>query len=1530
MDKQDFHGNEIAIIGLGGRFPGADDVASFWQNIAAGVCSIRFFTDEELLEAGVPREVLSDPSYVKAGSFIENVDLFDALFFGYSPREATIIDPQQRLFLECAWSVLEDAGYTAEGFPGSIGVFAGTARNTYLLNNLYPNPEVIETIDGFQLLMASDKDHLATRTSYKLNLRGPSITVQTSCSTSLVAIHLACQSLLSGECDLALAGGVSVKVPGKKGYFYREGDIFSPDGFCRSFDARARGTVEASGMGIVALRRLSDSLEDRDHIYAIIKGSAINNDGSLKAGYAALSMRSQTAVIGEALSLAGVDPAEISYIEAQGTGTPIGDPIEIAALNQVFTAATDKVGFCAIGSVKTNIGHTDAAAGAIGMIKTTLALKHRSLPPSLHFVEPNPAIDFAHSPFFVNTTLKEWTRNGLPRRAGVSSFGLGGTNVHMVLEEAPVFPDIEAELRSYQLLVLSAKTPTALDTASKRLAAYLSNQQEVMCLPDVAWTLQTGRAAFDYRQVLLCQDLQEAARDLQAADSPRLFRSRGEPGKPSLVFLFPGQGTQYIGMGRELYEQEEVFRRSIDQCCAILEPLLGLDLRTVFSAQATPPDFVRDLNQTWLAQPTLFVLEYALASLWMHWGIKPEAFMGHSIGEYVAACLAGVFSLKDALTLVTARGRLVQSVAPGSMLAISLPYGELVLPAGLSLAAINGAERCVVSGPANLITALERSLQERGIECRQLQTPHAFHSAMLEGILPAFADEVRRIHLAPPQIPCLSNVSGTWMTAEQAVDPHYWVQQLRQTVLFGPALEELKARTSWVLLEVGPGQTLSTLARRTLPGYLILTSLPGARDHSSAAASMLTALGRLWLAGCSVAWPHLYSHKRQRLSLPTYPFERQRYWIEAPGQSSTNEGVREPLHKKSDISNWFYVPVWKQSGSSDLLTPHSLLQQKECWLVFLDECGLGQLLVRRLEQEGQYVVTVTRHTQYSILAPNMYAINPQQRDDYKMLLSSLHAEGLFPQKIIHLWNVTSDPRMLEERGPCEYLHTLSFFSLLYLAQALGEHHVTKPIFLGVVANQIQEVTGEEGLCPEKALAIGPCKVIPAEYPNITCRCIDIVLSERDRTQQEILVDQIMTESLTDVCDTVVAYRGKYRWVQTFDLTPLHDTAGRATGLRERGVYLITGGLGGMGLTLAEYLAQRVQAKLILVGRSNFPERSEWEHWLAVHDGQDEVSRKLRKLQEIETLGAEILIASVDVTDQKQMQILAEQAYERFGVIHGIFHTAGVAERRTIHLQTLEAAAKVLAPKVTGARVLESVFGDTKLDFLILCSSIGSILANFGQISYCAANAFLNAFAYYSKSRYSTPTMAIDWDMWQEVGMAVNTPLPQKLQELRQQQLKNGILPREGITVFERLLGRRQPQFVVSTTDFHITADQHAMSDADSLQEELEHIYHSKFAHPRPLPASSYVAPRNDLEQQIAIIWQDFLGIEQVSIYDNFFELGGDSLLVIQFASYLYSDLEVNIHMQELLDTPTVASIAELIQRKQAEEDAEEDMEDDLA
>jgi non-ribosomal peptide synthase protein (TIGR01720 family) len=1515
----------IAVIGMAGRFPRAKNVDELWRLLRDGVEAISFFTDEELIAAGIDAARVREPNYVKAKGVLENVELFDASFFGFSPREAEIMDPQQRVFIECAWEALESAGYGAEKRRTSaVGLFGGVSLNSYLFN-LFSNPGLIESIGFFQTTLVNDRDYLTTRVSYELNLKGPSLNVQTGCSTSLVAVHLACQSLLDYHCDMALAGGVSITIPSKSGYLYQPGGVASPDGHCRAFDAGAQGTVNGNGVGIVVLKRVEDALADGDNILAVIRGSAINNDGSHKIGFTAPSVEGQAQVIAEAHAVADVSADSISYVETHGTGTVLGDPIEIAALTKAFRSTTEKKNFCAITSAKTNLGHLDAAAGVTGLIKTVLALKHHQIPPSLNFESPNPNIDFANSPFFVNTKLREWESDG-PRRAGLSSFGIGGTNAHLVIEEAPAV-EPSGPSRPYQLLTLSGKTTAALDEATANLAAHFKQHPE-LTIADAAYTLQVGRTDFPQRRIVVCRDAGDAVEKLESMESAATV----DQAKRSVVMMFPGQGAQYAGMGAQLYQTEKVFREYVDRCAELLRPILGVDLREVMFAEGDAQ--AERLSQTAITQPALFVIEYALAQMWMALGVRPTSMIGHSVGEYVAACLAGVFTLEDALMLVAARGRLMQSLPAGAMLAVPLSEPEVTAllekSAGetLSLATVNHPTLCVVSGATSEVDAFESELQAQGLSGRRLHTSHAFHSRMMEPILEEFTKLVRRISLRAPRLPFMSNLSGRWITETEATDARYWACHLREAVRFADGARQILQDPEAILLEVGPGRTLSGLMKQQGMGAprFVFQSLRHPHEKQADTQVFLQMLGQMWLAGVEIDWPALYAdEQRRRIPLPTYPFQRQRYWIEAqkPSESATRQHT---LGRKADMADWFYAPVWKQSVAESPLKASSDLRESS--LIFADECGLGLRLAERLKAQGQTVTIVHAANEFRKIGADEYAISPARREHYDALLKSLREDGREFDVVTHLWSVAQDSEQLISDEDFAQSQQRGFYSLLYLAQALGEQSLTrspqdseeKRVRLCVVTSNLHSVTGEETVRPEKATILGPCRVIAQEYPQVECRSIDIVMPASGLKDDSPLIEQLMDELAFGSGDAVVAYRGRRRWTQTFE--PLRKEASSdAPRLREQGVYLLTGGTGGIGLELADYLAQSVNARLVLVGRSHFPAREEWTNWIEQHGNDDSTSRKIRRIQSLEEAGAQVLVCRANVANLAEMREVVNEACARFGRIDGVIHAAGVPGGGLMQLQTAEAVNAVFEPKVAGTRVLEDLFRGEALDFIALFSSQRSILGGIGRVDYCAANAYLDAFARAQANSRETLTCSIIWDGWLEVGMSVEAALRLGLKP--EEAIDSGMLTSEGIEVFRRILGSSLAEVVVSTQDFLALVEQSKSLTAASELEKAEEVRQSQPRHARPNVQTPYVAPRNEAEQVIAAIWEQLLGIEQVGIEDNFFELGGDSVLSIQIIARAHK-AGLRLTPQQIFHHQTIAELAAVAVASQSASNVEQE------
>lgn len=1188
----------IAIIGIACRFPGADNVEEFWSNLADGVESISRIPDSLLTASGVSAETINHPNYVKAKGIITNTEKFDADFFDITPKEAALLDPQQRQFLEYAFIALENAGYDPGSHPGYIGVYAGCGLNTYFLNNIVQNNNVLKNSSAskYQLMITNGTDFLASRVSYKLNLKGPSVSVQTACSTSLVAVHMACQGLLNHDCDMALAGGVTLSYPMHLGYLYEKGMIFSPDGHNRAFDDHAEGTVPSNGLGIVVLKRIREAIADGDHIYAVIRGSAVNNDGNDKAGYTAPGLRGQAEVITLAQAVANVEPDTITYIETHGTATSVGDPIEIEALNQAFRARTAKKNFCAIGSVKNNIGHTDTAAGIAGLIKTALALKHRKIPPTLHFVTPNPHIDFANSPFYVNTTLTEWHTEALPLRAGVSSFGIGGANAHVILEEAPILEKIEMPIRPHQLWVFSAKTASALEIKLRDFLIYLSSipteQHTADHMADIAYTLALGRQAFSYRAAIICQTMDEAKQNL----------------------------------------------------------LLAIQ------------------------------------------------------GDSIAASI------------------------------------------------------------------------------------------------------------------------------EKNLSPD-------------------------VLLEVKQS----------------------------------------WLSGKQINWENFYKYeKRRRIPLPTYPFERQCHWLKS-----------EVIEVKKPVENWFYIPSWRQSQLF-LLIKDPIQKNIAGILVFLDALGLGLQIVNSLRQRGDQVIIVHQGESFLHHDEFTFTLNPQKGEDYQSLFLNLAQNGKTPTLIIHCWSLTSS-----DAKTTEFLNAQTFragqhlgcYSVTYALQAIiKQFPVDQNTRLLVVTNHLHKILAEDIIMAEKATLWGPCQSIKLEYPMIHCQCIDTVVPAGGCFQKKLVVEQLLQEIDQPSSDYQIAYRGNQRWV--YDISPvlLPKLGENATQLREQGVYLIIGGLGKIGLLIAEYLARVVKAKLILVGRSDFPERKYWENLLKTHP-KGEVSEKIQALLAIELTGAELLIVKADIGDLAQTQHIFKKIYGRFGVLNGIIHSAASLDLsampsiNTIRPDTFEDHFK---SKVYGTLHLATLLSQQveEVDFCLLMSSLSSLLGS--SAAYAAANAFMDTFSFLQRDKKKTSWVSVNWDGW-----ALNhSGLIHEGNSFRHQLW---IDAEEGMTALQKLLSYQLgSQVFVSTHNLHDRIKK-------SLPQQNKNILIKKLSAPvkkhQCISSQAFVAPNNLMEHELVSIWQNHLGINKISMSDNFFDIGGDSLVAVQLISEIRTKFQVPLSPHDLLQKPTITSLA---------------------
>lgn len=1322
----------IAIVGMAGRFPSARSVSQLWNLLVNERIGTRWFTDEEMLANGVSPRELADPNYVRAANYLPDMECFDAGFFGFSPREASILDPQHRHFLECAWEALEDAGHMPENFDGRIGVFAGSGLQAYLPFNLLTNPDLVEEIGLFLLRhTGNDKDFLTTRLSYLLNLQGPSVAVQTACSTSLVAVHQAAASLLSMESDMVIAGGVSIELPHRHGYKFVEGEIQSPDGLCRPFDDDSEGTVFGSGAAIVVLRRLEDALADGDDIKAVLIGSAVNNDGAQKAGYLAPSVDGQAEAAAEALAIADIPAETVSYIEAHGTGTPVGDPIELAGLSQVY--GEGGVGYCGIGSVKSNIGHLDTAAGATSLIKVVEALRHETLPASLNYKTPNSRFDIANSPFYVVAENKPWPRGNVPRRAGINSLGVGGTNAHAIIEEAPKRPDnIDAE--SWRLFPFSARNTQALDGLQEKWREFVATP-EMPSLADAAYTLRHGRREFSERRTFVAKSKDDLKAALWNDVAEHAVSGAAGNAKAEVVFMFPGGGAQYPGAGANLLESSDAFRAAVDDCFAQMPMDAPADLRSVmFEKCLDDADARAKMEMSGYAIPALFILEYAYAKMFINWGVEPAAVLGHSAGEYAGAVIAKVMSVADALKIVVWRGKVMDAADAGAMSIIPAPREKVTELIGdrLDIAALNAPDLCVVSGEIATIDALESELKGTEYEATRVRINVAAHSRILDDQLDNFRNGIQGIQLTEPEIPFVSTLRGNWPENGDFSTIDYWVEHLRRTVRFADAIQTVLEKPNRILLEVGPGQTLGPLAemsRGANEPLAVISSGRPPKETDDDMARALAAAGHIWTVGGTLDWDSLPGAGGRRVSLPTYAFARDRHWIE-PGIGRTAEAgeadaeIAVHLTRQENPDDWFVTKSWKYSPA-----PPTEAQHGGHWLIFHGGDPVSDAVVAELSDRREAVIIVRPGVEFR-KEDEGYRLAPDVAEDYDALFADL-AE--LPSHIIHAWPMAAAVEGQEGL----------FDSGFCLARAIQSADPSEDMRLTFIGSGGFSVAGEPAPYPSLGTLIGPVRVAPREIPGLSAQYIDLEPAEDPVWAAHAILD----EQGGATADDCIAFRAHQRYAQQLDSLSATPAEGLPKRVKDGGRYLITGGVGGIGLELARYLGTTANAKVALIGRSRFPGRAEWDVVLAKHP-DSHTAYAIHAIREIEAAGGDVLILSTDVTNKAAIGKAIEKARSEFGGIDGVFHGAGIMDDAPMLGKSLEDTHNVLAPKVYGGENLSTLLPDGELDFFAVFSSTSVITAPPGQVDYVAANSYLESLA---ASRRDG--LAISWGVWRDIGMA---------------------------------------------------------------------------------------------------------------------------------------------------------------------------------
>lgn len=1481
---------------MAGRFPGARDLAEFWSNLRAGVASLTELSDEQLRRTGVAERHLTSPDYVKVASLLDDFDLFEPALFGIAPREAEAMDPQFRVLLEICHTALQDAGYDAGTFGGRIGMYSGARNSEYFSRNVRANPRFLAAIGEARARISNHADFMATSVSFRLGLRGPSVNCVTACSTSLVTVHMACSALLNDECDMAIAGGVEIPVPMTIGYQYSEGSGFlASDGVIRPFDAKASGTVFGAGAGVVVLKRLSQAMADRDAIHAVILGSAINNDGAGKATYAAPSETGQVEVVTAALRDAAIDPRSIGYVEGHGTGTLVGDPIEVAALNRVYGAGRRGSRDCGLGSVKGNVGHLGAAAGICGLIKAVHSVREGVIPASLNFSEPNPRIDFDGGPFHVVDETATWPEAATRRRAGVSSFGVGGTNAHVIIEQPPPVTS-EAPQRPYHLLAFSARTPAALASMEGRFDTYLSDTEDP--LADVSYTLTEGRADQLLRRALVVGAKGDAVRQLRERRVSAFAHPVPRGSTPKLAYVLPGQGSQYPGMARGLHAHEPEFAAAIGRCAAVLRASHGLDLEGILFAGDADTDDPGRINRTSVTQPVLFSVEYALACLLRSWGLEPGALVGHSIGEYVAATLAGVMEFDDALRLVADRGALVESLPPGSMMAAFAPEAELLplLTAGVDLAAVNAPHICVVSGPDDAVESLRESLSRRGVATTRLHTSHAFHSRMMEPVLEEFRKRVDRVPLRPPTIPFVSTVTGDWITADQAMDPAYWTHHVRTCVRFSDAARVLLADGGYAFTEVGPGHALTNLIGEMAKGEgtpaVTAPLVRGGQDERDDVQVLLEGIGELWSHGVPVRWDRFWSRERRhRVHAPTYPYDRARFWVDPAAEPDT------PDETTPEDDGPLYLPTWTETSLPSGLPAGEVSAADDggTWIVFATPGeGVATRLLRRMRDASREVIVVRPGMDFAETGDGRFTIRPRETSDYARLITRALERGHARLRIVHAWLLGDWPSRTEQ-ATVRALLDHGLYSLLAVLQQCADRGAADGLEVFVVTRGMQDVLGAGDLHPAKAAVRGLIKTAPREMDSVAIRGIDVGTGHVD-----VVADQLFHEVTSAADEREVAYRGRKRWVAAHSPIDLHEGEGATPVLEERGVYLITGGLGGLGLELAAQLAGLVAARLVLVGRSGLPPRSEWTSIVA--DARDgELVRRIRGVLAVEQAGGQVMVCTGDVADEARMRAIRAEVMRTFGQVSGVFHLAGVAGGGLIALRPAEAVARVVSPKIHGTYVLDRVFRPA---LLVLYSSIAAVTGDYGQSDYAGANAFLDAYAQAQWGR-GRRVVSINWPQWAETGMALRSKHALDVYG------EGALTSLEGATTLRSILAARLgPQVIVSPGGLHKRAKQ-----ADRVA--------STVVGSRPAPSAGslgkrqvetpYAPPKSEVEKALAALWQQAVGLEQIGLDDDFHELGGSSIVAVRLVQRMSELFRVRLSLAELFQWRTLRVAAAAVE-----------------
>ncbi len=1434
---------DIAIIGLAGRFHGSEDIKEFWENLAGSKELLQFFTKEELLELGVDKSIANNPKFVPVDSVIENAESFDFSFFGYTRDEANLMDPQIRIMHELVWTALEDAGCDPHSYLENIGLFLSASNNLrWVAHALTQKSDV----NPFFISQIANKDFLSSLISYSLDLKGPSYLTSTACSSSLTSVHLACRSLLMRECSIAIAGGISINCKEDIGYFHKEGMIESVDGHCKPFDKDSTGTVGGNGGAVVVFKRLEDAIRDNDNIYGVVRSTAANNDGKRKVGYTAPSIKGQAECINLAHKIANVTPESISYIETHGTGTKLGDPIEISALNNVFNSTTHK---CAIGSVKSNIGHLDAAAGIAGFIKTCLSLKNRKIPASLHFKESNPNISFKSGPFHVNNKLVDWnTNDDTPLRAGVSSFGIGGTNVHVVMEEFLSNKKTQNDnLRSTRLLPISGKTPYVLDKNKKDVEEFIKEIDQNQ-LSNLSYTLINGRRHFDYRNYLTCQNNQER---LEVTSD---YKTIVKKDINNVVFLFPGQGSQYFEMAKGLYEEEPFFRSMLDKGFEQLEGLTGTDFKLIigFKKNQIPDETL--IHKTLYTQPLVFLIEYSLASYLMYLGVQPTYMIGHSLGEYVAATIAGVFSFEKAIEIIVKRAELMNKVPQGTMVSVGISAEKIrsLIDKDISIAAINSSDSCVISGQDESISKCIKDLDEKDINYKILKTSHAFHSNMMDDILLEYQEFLKSFKFSEPVLDFISNLTGQPIKSEEATSVKYWVKHLRETVNFSKGLEYLNKKENNIFIEIGSGKTLIPYAKqkKNIRGQETLNLLKSPKEDVNDTFYFTNVIGKLWSYGLNLDWDKYFENENvNKISAPTYNFDHTSLDYKVDPYSGIGALFGQ---EASSYDNWFYTKNWKKSSVKQITE-----NINKGFIVFSNDKKFNLSIKSELENQGETCIDVLQGDSFKKVGNSSYQI----KDDLKKLFIAIKEQEICLNNIILKFSFVDDLSKLQDY----------FIYFLNVCREIIAYYPDQQKKITLISDYNNEVLGGEKINVSASTISTLFKILAQENPIVSFSQLDI--NESDRSED--LLQSVIKDIKYNFKDQNIAYRNKYRWVEFYDSIELPKN--NTITITNEKTYLITGGLGHLGYTIASYLGANYNATIILTGRSELPIEDTWEAYLSNEDSKSSLVNKIKRFKKLKEQGLKVHYYRMDVSSLQEMQSVVSSIENNLGKISGIVHAAGVIDNHSfkpvgdIDIQNIETH---FNPKIHGTLNLYNAFKNSNLDFVWISSSLSSILGGLTYGSYAAANKFIDAFIENNREELQ------NWRVVNLDGLG-----------------QGAIQDHELINIFEDTLSLENcHQSIISLND----PNKFEFKKEIIPEKEEKKIF---------LEKENYDPPSTETEKVLCELWQSFFGYESISITDSFFDLGGDSLKAMTLVKRIQGRFELEINLLDFFGKPTIKELA---------------------